>query len=407
MFSRLATKLTSTFLALAGFALAAQPAAAQCAPDGLNGGPCCAPAAVNLPLFPQRPQENASFICFDSCQPMLNKLYCARLGAPKPVKIAGAIVCGQYDIRYQLLDCATGAVVWSGSMRATYSRNWLENAVAGAVPMTVWRFILNGDLLPGPALPNTPCDRPSCLNQYARVYWTGYIDYALDCATGQWSIAWMLDHECDAIHHPAGSIRPAPAVGLHPSRSFSIVGPGATFVPASAALIQSDGPITQGAMRFNNWAATPAICTFEEPIQGAFVAQNQFCMCTTAGPGQYISSFVQAQGNCGSSVNPSPLGPVLQKRIGGWTNPNVFPGNEFVFLDFGYLATTGACAGTVSQEWYEGVETIGGFPANDFAGVALGRQFEDFGSCNSSPTSAATRIGAPHVSYFVLNMNLP
>ena len=60
-----------------------------------------------------------------------------------------------------------------------------------------------------------------------------------------------------------------------------------------------------------------------------------------------------------------------------------------------------------SIEWYEGSETIGGYPAFDFAGLTLGRQFEDIGSCNQSPTSMARRIGTPHVSYSVFAVNLP
>jgi hypothetical protein len=160
-------------------------------------------------------------------------------------------------------------------------------------------------------------------------------------------------------------------------------------------------------MRWNNWAASPSICMFEEPCQGNLVAQNQFCFCSTAGANQFISTFVTAQGACGSSVNPSPIGPFLQKRIGGWTAAATYPGPEFLLFDIGYLAHVNACSGAISQQWFEGAETIGGYPAVDFTGIALGRQFEDLESCNRSPTNITTQIGAPHVPYYVLNFNLP
>ena len=395
-------------LALALLVLGAPPAYSQCGPDNLNGGPCCAPANVVLPQFPSVVKD-ARWICFDQCQPTLNNLYCVKLGVPQPIPSALGPICGQYTIRFTLTICGTNNVVWNGLVRANYQRNWLESSIPGAINLEVWRFTINGDFAPGLALPNTPCDRPQCLNVYSRCYFTGYIDYALECSTGNWQAAWALDHECDGIHHTAGSARPAPATGLHPTRSFTMVGPGAPFVVAAAAGGPvSNGPIIQQSMRWNNWAASPAICRFEEQCQGNFQAQNQFCFCTTAGGPGYISSLVQAFGSCGSSVTPSPIGLFMQKRIGGWVAAGAsFPGNEFLLLDLGYLAHVNGCTGVASQEWFEGTETIGGFPAFDFSGVNLGQQFEDLESCNASATSSATLIGGPHVPYYLLNFNLP
>ena len=76
-------------------------------------------------------------------------------------------------------------------------------------------------------------------------------------------------------------------------------------------------------------------------------------------------------------------------------------------IDLGALTHVNGCTGITSQEWFEGTETIGGFPAFDFSGAALGMQFEDLESCNTSATSTATLIGAPHVPYYMLNFNLP
>lgn len=396
----------SAVLSLVGLVLAAQPARAQCGPDGLDGGPCCAMATVNLPQIPSLSQD-MRWLCFDNCQPTVNNLYCVKIGTPLPVQSGGGVVCGARTIRFVVTVCGTPTVLWNGLAKAHYSRTWLEANAAGAT-IQVWRFLLNGDFAPTAAVPNTPCDRPGCLAGFNRIYFTGYVDYALDCATGQWQAAFALDHECDGLHHAPGTARPAPAAGFHPTRSFDMVSPGAAFAVSSTAPIQSDGPILQQAMRWNNWAASPAICVFEEPCQGNLVAQNQFCRCVTASPAaQYISTSIQANSICGSSVNPSALGPVFQKRVGSWTNAAAFPGVEFLLIDMGYLTHVNGCTGVVSNQWFEGTETIGGFPAFDFTGVQLGRQFEDMESTNTSATNITTRIGAPHVPYYVLNFNLP
>ena len=389
-------------LALASLAPAAR---AQCGPDGLNGGPCCAPAAAALPAFPAV-NQTARWICFDGCLSPSAQVYCSHLGAPLPVMSGGALVCGAYSIRVNLKDCASGALIWNGSVNATYSRNWQASSLAGAINLNVWRFVVNGDLLPAPALQTNPCLRPDCLNNYARLYVTGYVDYAFDCAAGTWQVSWMLDHECDSVHHALGTARPAPATGLHPTRSFTVVAPDAGFVVSPTGTNQSNGAIAQQALRKNNWAASPQICMFEESCQGVFQAQQQFCQCVPAAVSQYITTNVNAVGGCGSTIAPSANGLFEQKRIGRWTNPAVYPGSQFVLFDFGWLATGDGCTGAGTQEWYEGVETIRGYPAFDFAGTPLGSQFEDLGSANLSATSQAPRIGAPHVVYWLLNFNL-
>jgi hypothetical protein len=45
--------------------------------------------------------------------------------------------------------------------------------------------------------------------------------------------------------------------------------------------------------------------------------------------------------------------------------------------------------------------------AVDINGLLLDPEFEDLGSCNNSITNPAIRIGAPHVSDYILNFNLP
>jgi len=405
MFARTFSKWCSAIALTLACALTSSPSRAQCGPDGLDG-PCCGVANANIPFIPSITQD-MRWICFDQCLPALNNLYCVKIGSPIPKSMGGGQLCGVYSIRFTVTNCGAVASLYNGKCDANYQRTWLETPVAGAAPIQVYRFLVNGDFAATAAVPNTPCDRPGCTVQYNRVYFTGYIDYALNCATNSWTAAFGLTHECDGIHHAAGTVRPAPAAGFHPSRSFTMVSPGATFAVNSTAPIQSDGPIIQQAMRWNDWTTAPMICRFREPTQGNLIAGNQFCFCNTAGAPQYINTMVTAQSACGSSVNPSPIGPFLQKRIGGWTVAASFPGPEFLLFDIGRLNHVNGCTGVNSQEWFEGVETIGGYPATDFAGVALGRQFEDVESCNTSATNPATRIGAGHTPYYLLNFNLP
>lgn len=392
------------------FALAASPARSQCGPDGLDPGPCCAQTFATLPQIPAF-QRDARFLCFDGCQLAQNTGYCVNIGPPLPMQVGGQVLCGAYNIRIRLRFCGTNNFVWLGYVNAFYTRNWQESPVPGQI-LNVWRFVINGDMLPTPLLPAGACNRPACLvptpGGYTRVYFSGYIDYALDCATNTWQVALALSHECDSIHHQPGTARPAPGAGLHPTRSFAIVAPGATFVP-SVSGPRSDGPVTAEAIRWNNWTSPPPqACTFEEPVNGGFFAQNEFCFCSAAGgPPQYISTLVDVTSVCGSSAVPSPLGPYMQKRIGGWTAAASFPGLEFVLFDFGWLQYRNGCTATAGPQWFEGGETFGGYPAFGFTGLLLDPEFEDLGSCNNSTTNPAVRIGAPHVSNFLLYLNLP
>ena len=386
------------------FALSAPPARSQCLPDGLDGVPCCNSTMAVIPQIPGL-QRDAAFICYDGCQVSQNVPYCVNIGPPIPMSVGGVTFCGAYNIRVRLRFCGTANFVWLGYVNAFYTRNWQETPAVGQT-LTVWRFVINGDMLPTSFLPAGLCNRPSCLNQFTRVYFSGYIDYALDCATGAWNVALMLSHECDSIHHRAGTSRPAPASGSHPTRSFSIVGPGSTFVAANSGP-RSDGAITGEAFRWNNWGPAPQACTNEEPATGAFLAQNEFCFCIPTGPNQYVNTSVNANGTCGSTVANDPLGLFLQKRIGGWTSATQFPGIEFALFDFGYLRYGNGCNLTSSVEWFEGGETLGGYMAIDVNGLLMNPEFEDLGSSNNSTTNPAIKIGAPHVVNYVLNFNLP
>jgi hypothetical protein len=404
MLARLHLSSFAALLALLALALCAPPARAQCNPDGLDGGPCCQPALAALPQFPAISSQGIRFICFDNCKTVLNAGYCVDIAQPTPILMGGGVVCGVYRTAFNVKLCGTSTILWTGKLTSHYSRNWQAfGATPGAV-FTVWRFLLNGDLFPTSSLPTHPFFRPACQGTYPGVYFTGYIDYALDCASGTWQVAWSLDHGCDGIHHAPGTARPG---AFHPTRSFDFVGPGAGFLPVPGGPATSMGTIFQQAVRWNNWTASPSICTFEEPAQGTFQAvQPGFCKCGSGPTGQYVMTFVNANGACGTTVNPGANGPFLQKKIGRWSNLNVFPGDEALRFDFGWLQYRNACTGALTQEWFEGVESLRGYAKFDFQGLSLGNQFEDLGSANLSNSSQAVRIGAPHVSYYMLNFNL-
>ncbi len=405
MLSRLRLPSLVVSLAVSLTAFASSASAQVCAPDGLDQGNCCQPAGVVLPTIPAI-SMTAKFLCFNNCSPQINANLCVDIGAPQAVGAGGALVCGIYTIRYQIRVCSTGAVIWTGSMRAHYSRNWQESSIPGAVNLGVWRFLLNGDLVPTVNLPpGNPCIRPVCVSTFGRAYFTGYIDYAFDCNTGTWAAAWGLTHECDAIHHPLGSARPAPAAGLHPTRSFTFVGPGAGFTVTNN-IPPSQGTVVSEAVRWNNWAALPLICTFEERVLGTITVGTPFCFCSTAVAPQYIPTLLTGTGGCGTNFASSTASPFLQKRIGNWTNPAVFPGLEFLLFDLGRV-TYASCIGITTTEWFEGVETLRGYPAFDYNGNPLPFTFEDIGSSNRAPNNMAVWIGAPHLSQFIMNLNAP
>ncbi|MBI1849199.1 MAG: hypothetical protein HYR85_02535 [Planctomycetes bacterium] len=386
-------------------------------PDGLDPGPppvnCCAPAQLNLPQFPAVSQ-GMKYICFDSCNATLQPNLCVDIGAPQPVQQGGAIICGIYLIRYQIKTCnpANPIVLWTGTMRAHYSRTW--GAAAGAAPDTqVWRFLLNGDLVPSQALlahANNTCVVAPCRAAFNnRIHVWGYIDYALDCNNGRFQAAWGLNHGCDYSEHSPGSARPG---AFHPTRSYTWLGPTAGFVINSSTLQPSVGALTQDSVRLNRWAAAPAICVVREPAQGSIDPTLPFCPCSgpIAGPAQYLQSFFRGQGVCNTNWQPLPNAPIpfMQKRIGSWTNPAVFPGTQELLFDEGFLQWVDGCMpGLVSTQYVKGVETIGGFPAFKITTppTPLGRQFEDLGTANRGPNNPAPIFGANYVSWYILNLN--
>jgi hypothetical protein len=210
-----------------------------------------------------------------------------------------------------------GGDTWGGKLRMHYSRTWLETGTNQQ--FQVWRFLVNGDLVPTAAAGGVPCPVPPCAAPHGgRVRFTGYVDYARDCASGQFQFAWMLSHVCDKIDHAPGFPR---AGVFHPDRSYTFVGPAAGFVPGPVQ------PLEGGATAFEDvrrliypmpGTTGPIMCDFEERIQHSLMPQQQFCSCATGGnpAPQWLLGNLFIGGSCGTTVT-TPGGPFLPVPVDG------------------------------------------------------------------------------------------
>jgi hypothetical protein len=401
------------FLSAAGVA----SAQATCfGPDGLDGttATCCQPGTVNLPNFPIIQNQGIKYVAFNNCGTQLNVNICATIGPPTPVQVGGANVCGIYLIRFTIFTCGAGTVLWSGSMRAQYSRTWLEQASGTSPDTQVWRFLLNGDFVPSTALPTgNPNVFAPCIPAFGnRMHVWGYIDYAGTCTSAPtFQVAWALNHGCDFSEHGPPSFRPG---AFHPTRSYTWLGPSAGFVvdPLNTPFSNGTANLGQDAVRRNAWGSLPSICLIEEPLQiSSIIPNGPLCVCGAGGP-QYDRSILRIVGLCGTQAFAVPTLPIpfMQKRIGRWTSTTAFPGVEHLLLDEGHVQHIDGCAGGAqSVQYIKGVQTIGGFPAFKATSppIPLDPTFEDFGTANIGPGSSGIRIGAPYVTWFIMNINVP
>lgn len=408
---RIKSTVASFLLGLAFWAGAAE---AQCPlPDNLDGGPCCTLTQLRLPKFPAFTHQ-ALDICWQNCA--VSQLVNVRTSwtAPVPPPQLFPTVPPPCNILMSGVTVFTplGAVAWRGTLRLQYSRTWVE--AGPGTGFQVWRFLVNGELNPTAAAGPIPCPVPSCAPVFNnRVRWTGYIDYARDCATQAWSQAWMLNHECDFIDHAPGFPR---AGAFHPDRSYTFVGPAAGFVPATGLPVEAGG-IALEAVRRVNLPVAPVVgsCEFEEPVAGgAVVPVLGFCPCST-GPAvaQYVQSNLFVNGVCGTAVA-SGAGPFLpgfiSKSLGSWTIAAAFPGIEDLRWNCGNYNYVDPCTTLTQSEVFYGVSTRGGFPAFQVTaggvGGALPPTFVDQSNSLTFP-ALATTMNIQYVSNHVLNLNLP
>jgi hypothetical protein len=381
-------------------------------PDGLDGA-CCQSPTLTLPTFPAIVQRGR-FLNFDQCVPGVHGPVCVNLRAPRTAPPGGAPVCGIYLIPLTISTCGPRPQsLWSGTMRAQYSRTWLETRPPSSTPdVQVWRFLLNGDLVPSLFMiqhfGNDNQVLPHCFTAFhGKVHFWGYVDYAQNCATGSFEAAWVLEHGCDHFEHEALSTRTG---SFHPMDSYTFLGPGGSFAsspivpPVSAAGRDHD-------FRPNRWSNQPNICMGEEPLTSdSLVDGNPFCPCIPTGPPVLACQFLElsAVGTCNSRVHSDPnfAIPFCRKFVGSFTDPNAYPGVEEVWLDQGMLQYSDACDPlTIVTELFKGVETIGGFDAFDMAGAALGNRFDDLGSANTGRSFRPSVAGAPYVSWELLHLN--
>jgi hypothetical protein len=390
----------------------ARQAGAQCFPDNFDSAICCTPVTPNIPSIPFM-QQNGRFICFRNCGVQVNAQICSIYGPMLPAMQGLNIVCNVFTMRFQVKSCGPNQVLWSGNLRLHYSRNWQELGPSPGVVRTVWRFMANGDLVPTSALPAIPNVKPPCsaTNVFGKAYFAGYFDFAYDCSSNTWSSAYALQHECDFASHGTGSARPL--ASSHPTRSYVFVGPAAGFV-ASSVNPATSGGLTFDAVRRNNWPTLPNICLAEEPLGagGTLLPVRPYCECVTSSTiNQFNDTVLQGGGQCGTTFNTlaPPIGPIpfTQKSIGAWTIAGTFPEQKTLFFTNGTMLHNDGCTATTSTQYFEGVETINNNSAMlsvGFNGVAFGGTFLDLASSNG--VGGATLTGAPHVVWYLLNLNL-
>ncbi|MFO0985570.1 MAG: hypothetical protein U1E76_28190 [Planctomycetota bacterium] len=242
---------------------------------------------------------------------------------------------------------------------------------------------------------------------------TGYLDYAMDCATSAFSHAWMLSHVCDFLDHdpafPRGGV-------FHPDRAYTFLGPAAGFVPGPLQPVEF-GALTFEALRRTDvppvGAVGPVNCVYEElVVTGSIDPLQQFCLCSPAGATpQWAQANLLAGGGCGTKVQTIPgTESFLSMGIGSWTSPTQYPGPEALRWNYGLYDTLDICVGFPNREVFFGVTTFKGFPAFQIiaggVGAALPPTFVDQGNSKRFPGGGLIK-NVPFRSDRVLNLNLP
>lgn len=362
-------------------------------PDFLNAGTCCQPAQLSIPAFPPVSVGGCT-VCWTNCNPSAPLIAKVAVGAPV------ATQCGQFKAPINVADGGTGLGVLTGQLVMDYTRTWTEIAPSGAQSQ-VWRFVVKADLSPivTPVAPN-PCQVPTCLipmGPYQTAFYYGYMDYSRECGTAVYLPSLVLFHAADHFIHKAGlSDHPVTtAAGFHPNRSYAIVAPHNTvqpFMPMNLPAPQ--GPLVGEAMRNVANPFAPGACSVEDRISGgAIVNVGQGCFAPFSfAPPQYSIRTCAGQGSCVDAIGQSsnfaaqniafPTLPwvfMVTASIGTWTNPNVWPGNEAVWVDEGLFRTQDICAGNQAFEIYYGATTQMGFQVITSVPTTPNFSFTDLG----------------------------
>jgi len=393
------------------FALTSASYAQMCPmPDGLDGGPCCAVAQPQLPNLPQI-NEATWNLCWQDCDLSYQEQLNIRFSAPSSGALAPG--CAPLRTRVRMTDSA-GNMAWRGRLRMQYSRTWVEypGAATSSQQLQIWRFLINGDLVPGPAAGNAPCPVPTSVLAFGRARFTGYIDYAFDCNSGQFANAvWMLNHACDKFEHEPGY----PRAGIFdPNRAYTFVGPASQFTPSAMLPIEGGGGNLEAIRSIDHSPIgglfTGPRCLFEEDIQHALDPQGQLCACSPAGTmPQYSFGTLSISGNCGSAIGPDPnvqMPSFVSMGIGRFSDPNRYPGEEALRWNTGRYMRIDGCTGVSSEEAYFGVTTIGGWEAQQVKSFGLGAFLPlTFIDQSNSLRQGNKILNVPYYSDHVINLN--
>ncbi len=362
--TRLASRLLPALVA-AALLLPAPSAGAQVCfgPDNLDvPGACCVPVIPNLPPFPAISMGGLG-ICWNTCSVAAQRTLKVQWNTPFQPQ------CAQYTTPLLVTDSTSGAAMLTGTMVLDYTRTWDEITTTGLVQQ-VWRFTAKADLSV-PAGGGAPfCPTPSCIapaGPHPTAFFYGYVDYTCVQPGAGYEATLVLYHACDRfIHQPGLSDKPGV---FHPGISYAIVAPHSTvqpFIPANT--FASAGPVFGEATRdVVTVTPPPGFCISEDRVNvGNMTLLGAGCVCTmTANPKQQSlrdfrgqTACVNAAGLPGgwASLNVNfptlPWFHMVSTSIGFWSNPNVFPGQEHVWVDEGLFVHQSACTGDFVEMKY-------------------------------------------------------
>lgn len=367
---------TTTLCVLASLAVFSADISAQCfAPDNLSG-PCWTPTVAKLPSFPGITMPGMN-ICWDQCNPTTQT--CADVNIGVPFRVG----CDQFNAKITVRDCVVGAPLLEGDLILDYTRTWDElDPTTFSTIYQVWRFAAKIDMRSSTTSP-LGCPVPSCIGPQPSAFYYGYMDYALDCASGQFKSALVLHHGCDEFQHDTlFSDRPGT---YHPGTSYALVAPASSANPFVAGPIPATGgPILAEAMRISASSGT-STCIYEEPIaQGVIQPIGMACFCPFAFIPVLTARHMEGVGICSSatsgpssfkSINLFPVLPwyeVMTTSIGSWTSGASYPGPEQAWVDEGlFLYNDGYAASLGLPSAYAdimyGGSTSRGFPVRGHA----------------------------------------
>ncbi len=368
------TKITKiAMLAMLGALLlpAAPVVSAQCfGPDNLDLGPCCAATLPNLPVFPGASLPGLG-ICWGQCT--VNNQRTLKVAWTPPAQP----FCAEYTTTLTVFDGSSGLPLLGGQLTLDYTRTWDEITTTGTVAQ-VWRFTAKADLVSLAAPGGPPCPVPNCIapvGPHPTAFFYGYVDYTNCTAAGTWENVLVLYHACDRfIHAPGLSDRPGV---FHASSSFAIVAPHSAlqpFVPVN--VVAPGGNVFAEATRSVTTSGLPPFaCTVEDPVAfGSMTPLGAGCVCTLSiSPKQQTLRQFTGQTQCTTTAGTPgawtslninfptlPWLHMVSTSIGRWTNPNMYPSTESVWVDEGLFVHQDACTGSFLEQKY-GASTRNGW----------------------------------------------